>query len=212
MKELISVMIADLATLPLEIIKNNYQSGNDDLVSTVKYLYNKKSWKGFFASAPISLAGSVVAKTSKIVAYNLVSQKTQIKNKYINGLISSLIISLLIHPIDYIRINHQMNTGIKMNQIFNGYSKTCVKTCLTGTLTLPTYEYLNLKTNNPLLSSVLTTSFVVCVSQPLDYLKTREICGINDKPGDCRRGLGINLTKKVLNFSISMVILKKLKQ
>jgi hypothetical protein len=221
---MIASSIAEIITLPLCTIKTNHQVNNNKyLKETVLQIYNKHKFIGFYQASFSSVLSQVLSTTTKYSFYKYLSNirqtnKNDILQNSINGIIGGLIGSIICHPVDVYKnytqrgVNYFEELRIKKFKIlYQGYSQTIIKNILLYSILYPTYDYYYLKTNNNFISSIGTTITVGIITQPIDYLKTRYIAGIyNFNIRDLYKGFSIMLMRNIPNFLITMSIINYL--
>jgi len=227
---LVGTSVAELATLPICSIKTNYQNiHNKSIVEIAKSMYKSNGIKAFYNSSLPALSSQLLSSSSKYVFYRyLEDKKIPHSNKFINGCISGIASSIITHPVDFIKINMQMNNNISnlikengVKVLYRGYSKTFSKAALGNSLYLPIYEYYcdyftkNKISNGKYYSAFLSAFTATLILHPIDYLKTRHIYGQQLFEGyDIRKyykGLSINMARILPHFMIMMSIIDYMK-
>lgn len=210
----ISTAIAELIMTPVCLVKTNYQNNNLSMIQMSRDIYTKYGIKGFYSAGPIAIFTQVFSTSSKYFVYKSIC-KTRGGNPYINNLIGCLCISLLTHPLDWIKINQQMHVSDIIKKItsnpfivYKGYSKTFGKTLITAPLFFPLQEELKTLTGSGMIGSILASTIATITMQPFDYLKNRQMYGnsLYDLPGirPYFKGLSLNLFRIVPHFTIVM--------
>jgi len=210
-KVAIAISLAELITLPLSTIKTNLQNSNtNSIVEISRNIMTTRGIRGFFASGIPTLITPIVSKSTKYIIYKTLDtmEDYPIKNKFINGLTTGVITSIVTHPLDFIKVHLQMNKPIILRNVYRGYSKTLLKVSISTTLLFPLYEYIS-KDNNQIASAIFSSFVVTTALQPLDYMKTRQIYGLGHGT-QYFKGFGLNLMKKVPNFLITTCLLEEI--
>ena len=221
---MIASSIAEIITLPLCTIKTNHQVNNNRfLKETVLQIYNKHKFIGFYQASFPSVLSQVLSTTTKYSFYKYFSHirqtnKNDILQNSINGVIGGLLGSIICHPVDVYKnytqrgVNYFEELRIKKFKIlYQGYSQTIIKNILLYSILYPTYDYYYSKTHDNIISSIGTTITVGIITQPIDYLKTRYIAGIyNFNIQDLYKGFSIMLMRNIPNFLITMSIINYL--
>jgi hypothetical protein len=222
-----ATIIAEFATLPICTIKTNYQNTNSNsIINTTKELYQTNGFKSFYQAFIPAMCSQMISTSSKFVFYKYLEDKKLVKNftgyKFINGAIAGLTSTILTHPLDNIKIHHQMNksivseiksSGIKV--LYRGYSKTISKIIVSSSLFFPLYDYYldyikkqNIKYDY-VLASGLSGFTTTLITHPIDYLKTRHIYGhanLYDSSNifNYYKGISLNMMRIVPSFIITM--------
>lgn len=69
-----SVTVAEAITNPFELIKNRYQSSNEQYRKIVKTIYLNHGIRGFFTSLKIASFTQVINSASKLAIYTEISK------------------------------------------------------------------------------------------------------------------------------------------
>ncbi len=237
----IAVGLAEIITLPICTIKTNLQNNPNHLSinNTIQYIYNSRGIKGFYKASVPAILSQMFSTSSKYGLYQYFNNingdmwtHLNIPNlgKMINGSVAGIISSIVTHPLDMVKIHKQMNSlltvraMVKMhgaNIIYRGYTKTLGKVIVASALYFPLYDFIKSKINNGVLSSIITAIISCTIMQPLDYMKTRQIYGLNPYNTSIKfslksiysniryynRGLSLNLMRIVPHFCITMYII-----
>lgn len=220
----LATIVSELATLPICTIKTNYQNTNSiSILNTTKQLYQTNGLKAFYQSSLPAIGSQMISTSSKFVFYKYLEEKN-ICNKFVNGGFAGLISTILTHPLDSIKIHHQMNKsivseikkfGIKV--FYRGYSKTISKIIVSSSLFFPLYDHFldyvkkqNIKYDY-VIASGLSGFVTTLITHPIDYLKTRHIYGHanlfeSTNIFDYYKGLSLNLMRIVPSFIITMSV------
>jgi hypothetical protein len=228
----VATATAELATLPICTIKTNYQNTNSNSISaTIKDIYNKNGFKGFYKASFPAIGSQMISTSSKYVFYRYLEDlKLENSNKFFNGVIAGLTSTIITHPLDSVRIHQQMQKsftnklkreGLKL--FYRGYSKTFSKILVSSALFFPLYDYYlsyfknnyrNSDTKNYLWAGFSSSVTATCIMHPIDYLKTRHIYGQSlyngFNPINYYRGLTLNLLRIVPHFMITMTLISSL--
>ena len=221
---MIGASIAEIITLPLCTIKTNHQVENNKyLRDTIQKIYKKYKFFGFYQASIPAIVSQVVSTATKFSFYKYLSQirntdKSDILQNSINGVVGGLLGSFICHPIDVYKnykqrgANYFEELKIKKHKIlYQGYSQTILKNVVLYSILYPTYDYYYYKTNSSVFSAIGTTITVGIITQPIDYLKTRYIAGQYDfKVKDLYKGFSIMLMRNIPNFLITMGIINYL--
>ena len=209
----ISAVIAEILTLPICTIKSNYQNNNSNsIIKTIKEINSRNGIKSFYSSSLPAISSQVTSISLRYTFYRELTKKYGNENykKPIFGFISAISTTIITHPMDFYKINIQMNNDLKdsFKVIYRGYSKTLLKATISGTLFLPMYEYLSEKFGSKLYGSIITSVISTLLMHPLDYKKTLQIYGSKHKITMLdlfTKGLHINLLRVVPHFTIFMI-------
>ena len=210
-KTLISVSLAELIMLPISVVKTNFQNSNKSMFQILNEIIRKRGFLGLYASSVPTIITPILSKSSKYIIYKKLDtdENYPIKNKFINGLTTGFITSILTHPLDFIKVHLQMDKPFLLRNIYRGYYQTLCKVSISTTLLFPIYENIS-KENNKIISAIFSSIIVTTVLQPLDYLKTRRIYGLKDG-NQYFRGLSLSFIRRVPNFIIITYLLDNIK-
>ena len=219
----LAATVAEVSTLPICIVKTNYQNSNtDSILKTIKRIYfpDKAEVSGglraFYRASVPSVASQVFSTSSKYVLYRYFGKYSDYT--VLNGLASGICSSLVCHPIDVIRVHKQMNTplpSMTTKVLYRGYSKTFFKAALGSCLFFPLYDFYYKKTENSLIAGFGSAVTSTTIMQPMDYLKTRHMYGQKLYHGwnsyytlkPYYKGLTLNLARIVPHFMITMYVI-----
>lgn len=218
----IGTAIAEFVMAPVCLLKTNIHNNNQTIPQTIKEIYQNHGIKGFYSASLIAMSTQVFSTSSKYFLYKTICEKRGLNdtkyggltnNIFINNTFGCIIISLITHPLDCIKVNQQMHTSQLIKKIiddprilYRGYSKTFFKTVISAPLFFPLQETIKSFTNDTFSASVISATIATIAMQPLDYLKNRHIYGnsLYDKQGFriYFRGLSLNLLRVVPHFTI----------
>lgn len=220
----ISASIAEFITLPISVIKTNYQNSkniNEKIYQTIKIIKINHGIKGFYLSSPFSILSQILNISFKYTFYKNLEKYD--KSSVRNGIISGIIISFFTHPIDNIKINLQMNK-IKISNLYQGYSKSLIKSSLSGIIFFPLVVHMNKRDEEKKFSNSLFVSLLTnLILHPIDLLKNQHIYNGIEYPklykiflkGKIdsldKREIRNNLNRKIISFyyrGISLTFLK----
>lgn len=201
-KSFLSSTIAEMMTLPIQVIKTNQQNTNQRIIPLVKNIWKNNGIIGFYRSSPFSILSQVLNTSFKFSIYRYLGQ--YIENKSINGMLTGISVSLFTHPIDYVKIHLQMNDRPFFRNCYNGYSKSFIKASINGMLFFPLTDYLKEEMKDQFHASLLSISIVTVIIHPIDYLKTMHIYGNFEKIRFYYRGITLNLIRTIFHFTILM--------
>lgn len=217
----IAVGISEFVTLPISTIKTIYQNTSDKtIIDVIKKIYKEGGIRSFFRSTSASVFSQVFSTSTKYSLYKYLEDKVKFKysSKFFNGLASGIFISVFTHPIDFVRIHHQMNGPILpiiksegYRVLFRGYNKTLLKSSFGTALYYPLYDYAFGYFNNIIYASIISAIISATLLQPIDYYRTRHIYSsiwyLGLRPKNLFKGLSLNLARVVPHFVIMMVLL-----
>jgi hypothetical protein len=227
-----STSIAEILTLPICTVKTRFQTNlhYTSISQVAKDIYTLEGMKGFYRSSSASLTSQVLTTSLKYTSYQALKKyngsNTFIANA-LNGVLGGFITSLIVHPIDVIKINQQMNTFSPRSYMrgglrtwYKGYTKTIAKNTFGSILFFPIYDTFKSYLHNPLTASFCTSIIATTLLHPIDLFKTRHIGNQKDvymisnskQPLKALfRGLHINLLRAVPHFTIAMTLAEKIK-
>lgn len=218
-KSSIATATAELCTLPICTAKTVYQNSHFKSISEAFiFIYKDRGIAGFYKASIPSIGGQVFSTASKWTLYNNINSKYP-NTKFINGMISGILVSTITHTADVIKVHMQMNSKNlidkisknPINTLYSGYKWTFIKSSISGPLFFPLFQFFKDKTNSVFLGS-LFASIIGCIGmQPIDYFKTRSMYGNKIDLINPFKGLSINLMRVVPHFIIVMTVMDKLK-
>lgn len=208
--------IAEFTTLPICTLKTRYQSSDSkDMFQLARRMVKNEGLKAFYNASIPSITSQVFTTSSRWYLYNFAIDEykkkygnPQIYNNILFSVGANVSISLVTHPLDFIKIHLQNKEPVKFRNIYRGYSKTLSKYAVGGATFFPIYTSLNDSLRNPILASFMTSIISVLILHPIDYLKVRHIGdrllyhGFNI--ASYYKGLGLNLMRTVPHFTITM--------
>ena len=122
-----STFIAEIITLPICTIKTVYQNNLTFTVKdTINHIYKQNGYKGFIHAFGPSIFSQILSTSSKYTIYEYIktirsTEKNDITNNSLNGMISGILGSIITHPIDVWKNYKQRNQNyikfIKRNLI-----------------------------------------------------------------------------------------------
>lgn len=226
----ISTGLAEIITLPICSVKTNHQlsSQSQSIKETILNMYRIGGIKIFYNASIPAMSSQILSTSSKYTIYtsleNIFNVEQKQKYKFINGLLSGWITSLITHPIDVFKINWQTNQKIRpfyekegLKSLYIGYSKTLSKTSLGSCLYFPIYDYFHKTFSNHAVAASMVSGLVsTLIIHPVDFLKTRHIgrksLFLGWNPILYYRGLSINIARVVPHFTIVMSSIDYLKK
>lgn len=224
----VATTLAEVLTLPICTVKTNYQNTTGvNVTQTIANVYRAHGLAGFIKASPPAVASQVLSTSSKYCLYRYFNNDSSLlSNKMACGAISGILSSLLTHPFDTVRVHVQMKDRLSLINLiktesplilYRGYSKSLAKVCVGSSLFFPLYDYIksNLETNNPMIPAMLSAVLATTLVHPIDYLKTRQIYGLQLYQSRSflfyYKGLSLNLCRVVPHFTIVMTIIELLK-
>jgi hypothetical protein len=223
---MIGAGIAELLTLPISIIKINYQCDSQSTIrAIVSNIYRTQGIRGFYAASRATLLAQTVSTSSKYYFYTMFKQYNGsggALNSIFNGACSGVCASVLSHPLDVIKIYQQRSQDfsgdlrtIGPRLLYRGYSKTLVRNIMVSSMLFPLYDfYTTLFPNSVAMASMCTAFTVTITLHPIDVMRTRHISigdNYNHNKVPIFRGLHLNLCKMMPTFIITMLITEHLK-
>lgn len=209
-----STLIAELFTLPMCKIKTVYQNTDVKLIRNVALsIYKDSGISGFYNASVPAISSQIISTSMKYTLYhelkdnNYISCNIRLKN-CIDGLISGIVTSIVTQPLEFLKIHKQMNSLINIRNVYQGYSKSLLKTAIGSTLFFPLYDlFKDISDDNKFVGGIVSSTISTIIMHPFDYLKTRAIYGLGSFPiHECFRGLSVNLLRIVPHFTIIVII------
>ncbi len=230
----IGSFIAELITLPICTIKTIYQNNSKLTINrTIKELYENHGIKGFYQATVPAIISQVASTSIKFGFYEKIkeyrkTEKDDLINNSINGMLGGLFGSIFTHPIDVWKnynqrgesyfnyINEYLKkNGLKKihkNILYIGYSGSIGKNIALYSSLFPIYDFYSKlleDTKYKYLSSIGTTLTVSLIIQPFDYYKTVKMA--NNKTINYSRGLSLMIARSIPHFWITMNITEYMK-
>ncbi len=224
MDNLISSIIgtgcAEILTLPICTVKTVYQNSNETIANTIKQIYYKNGYIGFFQASLPAISSQIISTSSKYYFYNLIKEKRGTDSKdiisnSINGALGGILGSLFSHPFDVSKNYIQRNEKIKINikTLYQGYSASILKNIVLHSTLFPVYDYYKIKFDNQILASICTTITCSLIVQPVDYYKTVMMTGNNFTDfKNPYKGFSLMLSRSIPHFMLTMCITEYIKK
>lgn len=215
-----AALCAEFATLPVCVVKTNYQNGNTGSIRTTALeIYKRSGLRSFYTASFPALFSQMISTTTKYTFYEFLNENTS-NPKVVNGWLSGVTSSLITHPVDIFKIHYQMNTPVLPilkqtgpSLFYRGYSKTLTKVSVSSCLFFPVYDYFKQTTNNNLLLSGVLSGFIsTTVMHPIDYMKTRQIYGLKFSLSDAYKGISLSYLRIIPHFSLQMILIEFFKR
>lgn len=212
-------LFAECITLPICTIKTNYQNtSSNSITDTTKKIYNSLGYKGFYRASLPALLSQTCGSSMKYSLYRYFENKQlPYTNKIINSVLSGLMVSILIHPLDVIKVRYQMGDTLHIKNLYKGYSKNMAKIIVGSSLYMPIYDWSNYYFDNSFKASLFSAVVSTTLLHPIDYLKTRQMYGLTlynkankYNPRIYYKGLLINLIRIIPHFVITMTVIENL--
>lgn len=225
----LATMIAEIITIPICTVKTNYQNNkNHNIHSVVKEIYQKNGAKGFFAASTPAIISQVLSTSIKFTLYERIksirgTEKKDLLNNSINGMVSGILGSLVTHPVDTWKVFNQRDQSYShhIKSLTNSSNKTKVKDLVvkglypgfTGSIgknialystLFPINDFYKSMFNSTYISAPLTTLTVSLFVQPFDYYKVVKMTG--GQPTYFFRGFWLMLARNIPHFTITMVL------
>jgi hypothetical protein len=225
----IGTLCAEIITLPICTVKTVYQNNNNlTIKQTINKIYSQSGYNGFIQAYTPAIISQVVSTSSKYYFYELIksyrnTEKSDLLNNSLNGLVGGVIGSLFSHPVDvwknYLQRNEKfIFTNHKL--YYQGYSASIYKTSVLYASLFPIYDYYNSIIPYKFIPSIMTTLTVSLIIQPFDYYKTIKMAGNTSiklnttglvKPSVFFRGFSLMIARSIPHFAITMGITEYIK-
>lgn len=216
----ISVGIAEIITLPISTVRTIYQNTNNTSIrAIVKEIYYEGGIRSFYRAIIPAVSLQICSSASKYTLYRYLENSVHPKYsyKFINGMISGIIVSAIMHPIDFIKVHVQMRKPIlkTLKQdytiLYRGYSKSFHKSTIGTTICYPLYDYGIKWTGNVTYASLISAIAYAIILHPVDYFKTRHIYDLPWFQGwqskHFFKGLSLTLLRSIPHFVIMMTLI-----
>jgi hypothetical protein len=214
----VGTLCAEIITLPICTVKTVYQNNNNLTISqTIRNIYSSSGYKGFMLAYTPAIVSQVISTSSKYYFYEIIksyrkTEKSDLLNNSINGLVGGILGSIFAHPIDvwknYIQ-RDQKFPFYNLKVFYQGYNASIYKNAVLYSCLFPIYDFYSEKISNAYLASFCTSLTISLIIQPFDYYKTIKIAG--NKPTNWYRGYTIMLARSLPHFAITMSITEYIK-
>jgi len=174
---------------PIDTLRINYQINNKlSFIQTSKLFIKQFGFKGLFNGISFPIFGIGLEKMIVFgTFYNL--QKLNSNNNIINGAIAGLSASIIVTPLERIKINLQQghklkNININPKLLYNGFTATTLRESPGYAIYFATYETIKSKDDTPFitfLKGCFTGSFCWLFIYPSDIIKTNVQNGLTYK-------------------------------
>ena len=214
--------IAEISTLPICVLKTNFQTDKQLAIPhLIRNIYQTRGIKGFYSASIPALSAQIISTSGKYTLYRIGTSNDV--PKIISGIGSGVVISVITHPLDFIRIALQRGEGISelmnnngLKTFYRGYSKNLTKVVIGSSLFFPIYDFSKSIVDNPIYASMSSAVISTIIMQPFDYIKTRNIAGLKwyqgMNPIKYFKGCSLNLLRIVPHFTIVMTLTEKLRE
>jgi hypothetical protein len=219
--------IAEIVTIPICTLKTVYQNNPKfTIINAYKHIYNQNSsYRGFFQASCPAIISQIISTSSKYSAYEYIkrvrgnSEKDDIFNNSINGIIGGFVGSIVTHPFDlwknFVQRNESYLHHLRFTDsfithgLYQGYSGSLAKNVVLYASLFPLLDFYESKTNHFWLASVATTVSVSLIIQPFDYYKVVKMGGFKFKNiQNPMRGFTLLLARSIPHLFITMSITK----
>lgn len=219
----LGTLVAEVITLPICTVKTVYQNNKSfDTLETIKHIYKKNGYFGFFSASTPAIVSQVLSTSSKYTLYEKIKEyrktnKDDFTNNSLNGIASGLLGSLLTHPIDCWKNFSQRNenygkylksltsvSDLVRYGLYKGYFGSIGKNVALYSCLFPLNDFYKSKVESTLISAHLTTITVGLIVQPFDYYKVVKMAG--NKPNNPYRGFGLMIARNIPHFAITIYI------
>lgn len=221
----LATIVAELATLPICTAKSRYQNTTGiSFRHLMKKILKEEGISAFYRASVPAILSQTFSTGSKWTLYRKFNEslewnENKIVNSVINSVAGGVITSIITHPFDVVRVHFQMQQktdlkGWNFRQFYRGYSKSLGKTVLGGLTYFPIYEQIKPLFSNSLLAGASTAIIATTISQPFDYLKTRQVYQgknlyQNFQWKSLYKGYTLNLARVVPHYAITMYCIDK---
>lgn len=205
-------IIADTCTMPISTLKTNVQNAKHytPMAVILKNIYRIYGIRGFYNASGWTMGSQIVSITMGYTLYR--SLQSYIPNTALAGLAAGLLSSIVVHPLDVIKIHSQMHTPILheihkhgTRMLYRGYTKSLSKSAVGSLCYFPLYDFFNTKLSNAFQAAIITAVLSTTILQPFDYMKTRHVYNQPYHARSLFTGLSLNLMRVVPHFTITMI-------
>ncbi len=230
----IGSFVAEIVTLPICTIKTVYQ--NDiklNIKTTIENIYKNNGFYGFYQAATPAIISQVASTSIKFGFYEKIknyrkTEKEDLLNNSINGMLGGLLGSIITHPIDVWKNYNQRGVSyfnfikdylkknslkdIHKNVFYVGYTGSIGKNIALYSSLFPIYDFYTKLLEDKkykFVSPIATTLTVSLIIQPFDYYKTVKMA--NNQTIHYTRGLSLMIARSIPHFWITMNITEYLK-
>jgi hypothetical protein len=228
---ILATTIAEILTLPICTTKTNYQTNLKYKSAKEAFLsiYQEHGVKGLYKASFIAMLSQTVSTSTKFTFYSYFKMIRQTKqndifHNMLNGMVSGILSSIFVHPIDVVKV-HQQNNIKFLSELraygptifYRGYSKSLIKNIILTSIIFPVYDFYMYYIQNIFWASALSSITTTFILHPIDYLKIRHIAGqslylentgIKSNLIYYYRGFHLNLARVVPHFVMTMVLIE----
>jgi len=220
----LSSCVAEIITFPICTIKTNYQNSDGiSIYHTTKSMISKHGIQGLYNASGIAIVSQILSTTTKYTWYQTLKDIMPLTNTFVIGALSGILACIMTHPVDVVKIHHQMHTPFlsELKQygpmlFYRGYSKTLIKSTIGSSCFFPLFDFFNQKTSNSGVAALYSSVISTIIMQPIDYMKTRHIYGqpffTGWNPYPYFKGVSLNLSRVVPHFIITMTLIEWFKE
>lgn len=229
----IATAVAEIATLPICALKTNFQTQNHpgkhfhknavhiSITQSSIDIYKSRGIKGFYSASIPAVLSQVFSTAGKYTIYRWGTSNGL--PTIVSSIGAGLVISVVTHPLDFMRIALQRNdlrqfknfSNFNPKTLYRGYSKSLVKTIVGSSLFFPIYDFTKSNIDSPVIASMTSAAISTILIHPFDYVKTRNVAGLSWyqglNPAKYFRGCSLNLLRIVPHFVIVMSLTEYLK-
>tara|TARA_B100001123_G_C14911867_1_gene868109 strand:- start:16 stop:717 length:702 start_codon:yes stop_codon:yes gene_type:complete len=160
-----------LTSHPIDTVKVLYQSKDTkSIINTIKDIYNKFGYKGFYRGIIPPLLGFTAEKACVIGSYEYMKKKTN--NIYFSSLWAGFICTFVISPMEKIKINMQNGSKNPYRNLHRGWLSTVWRETPSYVVYLVLYEKLKERYNSPFLNGAISGTVAWLTAYPADTVKT----------------------------------------
>lgn len=206
----IGTALAELITSPICLIRTRQINGAEKNIGKIIInLYSDSGIKGFYSATLPAVLSQILSTSLKFGIYSNLKAENM-KERILNGIFTGMIVSTITTPIEVIKVNIQTGNilGKNLSFFYQGYKKSLTKSIIGGALYFPLNDFFGDMTGSKVLGAVLSSVTAVTITQPVDYLKTRQMVGNSIIYNNFKKmytGYGLNLFRIVPHFTIVMV-------
>ena len=114
-----------ILSYPCDTIKSHYQiTKSNNMIKCSVNLVKKNGFSCLFKGIKAPFFGVSFKKSLVFGTYEFAN--TKLKNNFMSGVIAGVVCSSIVTPVEYIKINQQVNQKINLNDMYKGFRPTLV--------------------------------------------------------------------------------------
>ena len=195
----VASVLAEISTLPICTVKTIYQTNLNytSLSNVIKNVYHTRGLWGFYNASGIAMLSQTVSTATKFTGYAYIQKyrntsQNNLPSNMFNGALAGIISTMIVHPIDVIKVHKQNNVNFMQELklfgpklFYRGYTKSIFKNIILTSIIFPFYDFYKYHFHNVYVAALLSSIVTTIILHPIDYLKIRHISGQELYPIGC---------------------------